>query len=124
MTLSEIEAMLEATTPGDWTLVQDATGGPKRSWWEIRSGRRPVVHSAEFTRHRGGEDEFYSGVQMTEADAQFLASSKAIVRQLLAEKRQLMADLEDNTDKKLCALNGVDYNEWLARQATANKEIA
>lgn len=94
MTLAEIEAMLEATTPGDWELVKDYAGGTKRSWWEIRSGRRPVVQSAEYTRHRDGEAEVNCGVQMTEADAQFLAASKAIVLQLLSERRQLIDELE------------------------------
>lgn len=134
MTLAEIEAMLEATTPGEWELVKDYAGGPKRSWWEIRSGRRPVVQCAEFTRHRDGEEEVNSGVQMSEADAKFLAASKAIVLQLLSERRQLMDKLDavgeaaaraetklDNmlatsaaTNKKLCAINGVNYQEWCA----------
>lgn len=93
MTLTEIEALLEATTPGEWELVKDYTGGPKRTWWEIRSGRRPVVQAAEYIRHRDGEEETNCGVWMAEADGKFLAASKAIVLQLLAENKKLQRKL-------------------------------
>lgn len=121
--LDELEAAEQAATPGPWEARPTPQGPHTENWREIVAGRRSVVCTDAFQRHRGGETETYSGVRISAADAAFITTARnnlpALLRAARAVKRYHQAHIDgDNPTIERALWELFDASDALDEETT------
>ena len=89
--LDKLEALEKVATPGEWGVVPTPEGTFGKGWrtiWAL-DVRRPVVVHGEYSTNRYGEPETVAGVQISEANADFIAEARNAFPELVREVRAL-----------------------------------
>ena len=89
--IDKLEALEKAATPGGWGVVPTPEGTFGKDWRTILAldARRPVVVHGEYSTNRYGEPETVAGVQISEANADFITEARNAFPELVREVREL-----------------------------------